>query len=708
MIAGILALSGCTDIGKGDGFANVDDQRLLEAAAHPEEWVTYGGTYDEQRYSRLDKINKENVDQLGVAWTYDLKTSRGVESTPIVVDGMMYVTGAWSIVSALDARTGEEKWVYDPKVPKDVNVKGCCDAVNRGVAVYGGKIFVGTFDGRLEALDAKTGKLLWSEVTVDQSKPYTITGAPRVVKGKVLIGNGGAELGVRGYVSAYDADDGKLAWRFYTTPNPKKAADGAASDEIFQQTANKTWGDDGAWTSEGGGGTVWDAIVYDDVNDQILIGVGNGSPWNDELRDPNSDGDNFFLSSIVALDANSGKYKWHFQTTPRDKWDYTATQTIILANLPLGENGASKRVVMQAPKNGYFYVLDAATGKYISGKAYAAQTWTTGLDANGRPIENPAARTISDAGHLNLPGPPGAHNWHPMAFNPDTGLAYIPMQEAAQFIQKQLPGSQGKSGWNVGYNMAAGLPLNLPKGVLAQIQDSYKGMLIAWDPVKQEARWTADLGGPANGGILTTKSGLVFQGTKMGLMRAYDAATGSQLWQMALNSGIASPPVTYMIDGEQYLAVTTGWGGAWALNNGHAWKENVAPDVGRVFVFKLGANGKVPDPLQMAADKSPKGPAFGDAGQIQLGYQRYAENCMVCHGPLVISSGVLPDLRWSHVAADKQLWQQVVIDGSLKAKGMVSFSNHLNPDEAEAIRAYALSQAWDAVANGDAKAPPGK
>ena len=400
---------------------------ILDAKNRPEVWLTYGGTYDEQRFSRLTQIGKDNVSQLGLAWSYDLSTSRGVEATPIIVDGVMYVTGAWSIVYALDAKTGEELWVYDPEVSGEDAAKGCCDVINRGVAVHEGKVLVGVFDGRLEALNAKTGEVEWSTLTVDKSKPYTITGAPRVVKDMVLIGNGGAELGVRGYVSAYDVNTGELIWRFYTTPNPQKQPDGAASDAIFAEMANDSWGDDGAWTTDGGGGTVWDSIVYDDVNDQILAGVGNSSPYNDKIRDPNSDGDNLFVSSILALDADTGAYKWHFQTTPRDKWDYTATQTIILAELPLGENGADRRVVMQAPKNGFFYVLDAKTGEFISGEKFEPNmSWATGLDENGRPIENPASRDTSGDGFLAIPAPAGAHNWHPMAYNPQTGLVYIP------------------------------------------------------------------------------------------------------------------------------------------------------------------------------------------------------------------------------------------------------------------------------------------
>ena len=425
--------------GKTTPFAAIDESRLLNASATPEEWLTYGGTYDEQRYSRLTGITTENIGELGVAWTYDLATARGVESTPIIVDGVMYVTSAWSMVYALDARTGEEKWVFDPEVDRARGVSACCDVVNRGVAVWDGKIYVGTIDGRLIALDAETGDKVWETVTVNQSKPYTITGAPRIVRGKVLIGNGGAEFGVRGYISAYNAGTGKLAWRFYTAPNPAKQPDGAASDAIYESVANDTWGDEGAWVTDGGGGTVWDAIIYDSVNDLVIFGVGNGSPWNRDIRDP-SGGDNFFLSSIVAVRPDTGEYVWHYQTTPGESWDYTATQSLILADLQLADEVSPRRVVMQAPKNGFYYVLDAATGTFISGDAFVPVNWASGIDEDGRPIENPEIRDLATP-FLQIPGPMGAHNWHPMAYSPQTGLAYIPAQEVPQvYLEDQRAG----------------------------------------------------------------------------------------------------------------------------------------------------------------------------------------------------------------------------------------------------------------------------
>jgi quinohemoprotein ethanol dehydrogenase len=699
----LVLLAACGRDGKAagpEGFAAVDTARISTASA-ADEWLTYGGTYDEQRHSKLDQINKENVSQLGVAWTYDLATNRGVESTPIVVDGVMYVTSAWSVVYALDAKTGAEKWVYDPAVDRTVGVKACCDVVNRGVAVYDGKVYVGVIDGRLEALNAKTGEVVWSKVTVDQTKPYTITGAPRVVNGKVLIGNGGAELGVRGYLSAYDTGSGDLVWRFYTVPNPTKQPDGAASDDAFVKVGNVTWGDEGAWTTDGGGGTVWDSIVYDEVNNQIIFGVGNGSPWNRTFRDP-SGGDNLFLSSIVAVDADTGTYKWHFQTTPGDNWDYTATQTIILADLPLGEGGAKRRVAMQAPKNGFFYVVDAATGKYVSGDAYVPVNWATGLDANGRPIEVAAARYAKEP-FQQTPGPLGGHNWQPMAYNPDLGLAYIPAQEIPQAYAEDPRFASRPTGWNTGIDFSAGVPPIAPPEVAKMLRASLKGRLIAWDPVARKARWTVEHENAWNGGVLSTAGGLVFQGRLTGDFSAFDAATGDKLWTYQLKSGGASGPGTYMIDGEQYVTITTGWGSAFALAAGFGFDEKVSSSVGKVVTFKVGGTKEIADTGLTPIEALPKGDAFGSLAMISEGTVHYARNCAVCHGPLAVSSGVLPDLRWSMITGNKDAWKGAVLDGNLSANGMVSFSEYLTPDEAEAIRAYVLTQAHTAVKAGGGK-----
>lgn len=676
--------------------ASVNSAAIENAAATPEVWLSYGGTYDEQRHSGLTSINKSNVSDLGVAWTYDLATSRGVEATPIVVDGVMYVTSAWSVVYALDAKTGEEKWVFDPEVDRSRGAYACCDVVNRGVAIWEGKVFVGTIDGRLIAVDSETGDVLWDKLTVDLSKPYTITGAPRVVKGKVLIGNGGAELGVRGYVSAYDVDSGELDWRFYTTPNPDKSPDGAASDSVFAEMANESWGDDGAWTTSGGGGTVWDSIVYDQVNDLIIFGVGNGSPWNRDFRDP-AGGDNLFLSSIVAVKPETGEYVWHFQTTPGDNWDYTATQTIILADLPLGENGAMRRVAMQAPKNGFFYVLDAATGEFISGDGFVPQSWTTGLDENGRPIEVASARYANDV-VFQFPGPLGAHNWHPMAFNPTEGLAYIPAQEIPQALSRDNRFQDETSRWNTGANFDAGNPPEVSGELLSGLRKLLKGRLIAWDPVAREPRWTVEHPTAWNGGVLSTEGGLVFQGRLDGTFAAYDAATGDMLWSQSVKSGAASGPGTFEIEGEQYVTITTGWGSAYGLVLGID-VEGAAPTVGKVVTFKLGGTAEIPDVDAPLIPREPATESFGDQAMLTTGRIQFARNCGVCHGLLAVSSGILPDLRWSPISGDADAWNQIVLEGALAGNGMLGFSDLLSKEDSEAIRAYVVYRAHESVAD---------
>ena len=396
------------------------------------DWSNIGFDAKEQRYSPLEQINDGNVDELGIAWFKDLPDARGQEATPIEVDGKLYISTAWSKVFAYDAKTGEELWSYDPGVDGAKAVDACCDVVNRGVAINRGKLFFGTIDGRLIALDANTGARLWETQTTDNSKPYTITGAPRVVKNMVIIGNGGAEFGVRGYVSAYDASDGNLKWRFYTVPNPEGKPDGAASDEIFEKAANATWGDGGNWRESGGGGTVWDSIVYDEDLDQLYFGVGNGNPWNHGLRS-GGEGDNLFLSSIVAVNPDTGKYLWHYQETPAESWDYTATQHIIQAEMPI--DGKMRKVLYHAPKNGFFFVIDRLDGTLISAEPFVEGiNWATGYDMKtGRPIENPDARFYKTGKpFIAIPGALGAHNWHPMSYNPNTGLVYIPAQQIPQ------------------------------------------------------------------------------------------------------------------------------------------------------------------------------------------------------------------------------------------------------------------------------------
>ena len=677
--------------------ARTDTQRIIAADTEPGSWLTHGRTYGEQRFSPLTKVSTETVGRLGLAWTYELKTNRGAQATPLVADGVMYVTSAWSLVYALDAMTGQERWVYDPKVDHAVGAKACCDVVNRGVALHDGKVFVGVIDGRLVALDAKTGSVAWETVTVDQSQPYTITGAPRAANGLVYLGNGGAEYGVRGYISAYETGTGKLRWRFYTVPgDPSKGPDNTASDPIMARAA-ATW--NGQWWTLGGGGTVWDAIVYDADFNQLIVGVGNGSPWNQQVRSPGG-GDNLFLSSIVALDAATGVYKWHYQTTPGDTWDYTATQPIVLAELLI--DGKPRKVAMQAPKNGFFYVVDRENGKLISAQPFLPMqpakdtpaglpiSWAYAVDrASGRPVENPEAR-YRGAAALVRPGPSGAHNWHPMSFSPQTGLVYLPAQDMA-FGYAHDPVAVARPGFsNLGLTID---PLPDDAAVRAAIKSASKGMLLAWDPIAQREVWRSDRRGPWNGGTLATAGGLVFQGTGDGQFLALDAATGKTLWSTDNQAATLAGPVSYEIGGEQYIAVLGGYGGSFFLIEGFVAAAEGHALNGRVYVFKLGGTSSRPV-LNLQKPPMLKPPAIRvSADSYKRSAQLYERNCTVCHGVAAITGGVLPDLRRSIRLQDAVAWRRAVVDGELAPLGMPRFGKYVSSEDAELIRAYVARQA---------------
>ena len=687
-LAIIVALSGllaaCGQGGSGGKDGNVDGARITAANGNGD-WLSVGRTYDEQRFSPLTKVDTKSIGQLGLAWYHEFDTDRGQEATPVIVDGVMYTTTAWSKVFAFDAKTGAEKWSYDPKVDGSKGYDACCDVVNRGVAVWKGKVYFGTLDGRLIALDAGTGKPVWSTQTTDNSQPYTITGAPRIIKDKVMIGNGGAEYGVRGYLSAYDAATGKMVWRFYTTPNKDGKPDGAASDKVMAEKGNATWFGNG-WKETGGGGTVWDSMAYDPELDILYAGVGNGSPWNRIMRSDDK-GDNIFLSSILALKPDTGEYVWHYQTTPGESWDYTATQHIILADLTV--DGAPRKVLMQAPKNGFFYVLDRATGALISAKNFVPVTWATGVDPKtGRPIENPAAR-YQKTPALQFPGPLGAHNWHPMSFNPKEGLVYIPAQ-LDPFAYTNLPGYKHKQGgWNLGLDfLANAFPDD--KAQLKGLKAMFRGQLIAWDPVAQKARWTVEHPYFWNAGILSTAGGLVFQGNGEGQLVAYNAADGTKLWSYKTENGIVAAPSTYEIDGEQYVAVMVGYGGG-APTSASAVLRDRPRLPGRLMVFKLG--GKVqakPYDIPQVASLDLKG--VTSTGDTKAGFAVYHNNCQVCHGPSV-SGSFLPDLKKSQMLLTADNWKSVVLDGAKKANGMASFARFMSPKDAEDVRAYVLSEA---------------
>ena len=702
VFAGVLiALAGCgqqSPKSKGpqiashtySGPADVDGARIQGADAEPGNWMSYGRTYSEQRFSPLDKITDANAGKLGLAWYYDLDTSRGQEATPIVVDGVMYVSTAWSKVKALDARSGALLWAYDPKVDGSWGAKACCDVVNRGVAVWKGKVYVGTLDGRLIALDAKTGNVAWSQQTTDPSKPQTITGAPRVVKGKVIIGNSGSEFNVRGYISAYDADTGKLVWRFYTVPGQPGHPDGAASDSILAKVSN-TWR--GEWWRNGGGGTVWDAIVYDPETDLLIFGTDNGDPWNKNYRSPGKS-DDLFLTSLVAVRPDTGQYVWHYQLNPGDEWDYSATQHIILADLNIG--GQPRKVLMQAPKNGFFYVIDRTNGKLISAKNFAPQSWAKGIDLNtGRPVENPGIRYTDTGKAVTMtPGPHGAHSWMPMSFDPKTGLVYIPVQEAGYTYIPDKAWTHSPMGTNMALDMAANSMPQDP-AVKTQVMDSLKGYVVAWDPINQKEVWRVGLAGPWNGGVVTTAGGLMAEGNASGEFAVYRADNGHKLWSFDAQGPVMAGPITYSVDGEQYIAVLSGWGGTYPLVSGIvAHKSGNVNNASRVLVFKLGGTAKLP--AKRPAAPKVLNPPLENASleTVDRGFHLYSRYCNSCHGDAVVAAGITPDLRYSPVVATDAFYD-VVLGGLLKDNGMVSWSPVLTHQDADAIRAYIIHRAHE-------------
>ncbi|MCV0394411.1 MAG: PQQ-dependent dehydrogenase, methanol/ethanol family [Rhizobiaceae bacterium] len=663
----------------GPPVTEVTGDRIVNADQEPGNWLSHGRTYSEQRYSPLDQITTDNVGELGLGWFADLPERRGIEATPIVVDGRMYVSSAWSNVYAFDAKTGEPLWSWDAGVPKIKGKDACCDVVNRGVAAWGNNIYVATIDGRLVALDAGTGETVWDKNTIDPDWPYTITGAPRAADGKIVIGNAGAELGVRGYVTAYDAETGDQLWRFYTVPgDPSKGFENAA-----MEMAAETW--TGEWWKYGGGGTVWDSIVYDPEQDYFYLGVGNGAPWNRDIRSPDG-GDNLFLSSIVAVKADTGEYVWHYQGTPGDTWDFTATQQIMMLDLEI--DGEMRKTLVQAPKNGFFYVIDRTNGELISANGYVPQTWTSGIDMEtGRPIETEGARYPNpDEPTLVFPSPFGGHNWHPMAYSPQTNLVYFSAQEIPFVFRKDTEFEFAQGRWNLGTRFEySSLPEDPAE--VAKLLPLLKGRLLAWDPVKNEEAFHVEHPGPWNGGVLATAGGLVFQGTPGGEFAAYDAANGDKLWSTQTNTGVVAGPVSYAVDGEQYIAVTVGWGTVFGLIVPGAQEPR-----SRVLVFRIGGEETLPASEMAAAEWPELEEVSASAEAIAHGKSLYLTQCFMCHGDAAMSGGVLPDLRMAQPEVHA-IWNEIVLDGGFNEKGMPSFGDVMSPDDAQAIRQYILARA---------------
>ena len=664
----------------------------------PDNWLVAGRDYGDTRYSPLRDINDQTVKRLGLAWYYDFDTHRGQEATPVAVDGILYTSSAWSKVQAFRAATGTLLWQFDPKVPGSVAAHVCCDVVNRGVAVWQGRVYVGTLDGRLIALDAKSGKPVWSVLTVDPQRPYAITGAPLIAEGKVIIGNAGAEFGVRGYVTAYDARTGQQAWRFFVVPgNP--ALDFESPE---MRRAAQTWS--GEWWKDGGGGTVWNSLSYDPELGLVYLGTGNASPWSGPVGG-GARGDALYTASIVALHVSDGRYAWHYQTTPGDIWDYDADQSLTLTTLRI--NGADRKVILQANKNGYFYVLDRATGELLSAKNFVPVNWSTGVDLkSGRPEVVPEAHYDS-TGKLwvAMPGGLGGHNWPPMSYSPGTGLVYIPAQEIPFPFLKDKDFEPEPVGVNMGVDLDK---TSLPQDdkIKAAILGSLKGFLQAWDPIGQREVWRADHAGPWNGGLLSTAGNLVFQGTAAGELIAYRASDGAKLWLFPTQTGVIAAPMTFAVNGRQYLSILVGWGGVFPLVAGElAYKSGRLPNRSRLLTFALDGKATLPAAHEPAASLSPPPATVEPPELVAAGSKDYARYCGSCHGDAAYSGGLVPDLRHSRALADDDLWRAVLMDGALAAEGMVAFGPSLGAERLAAVRAYLISRAQQSQTSDKPKEP---
>ena len=658
----------------GEVTRQVNDSFLRRNARSTPDWPSHGLDAAETRHSKLQQITAANVKDLGLVWSYDLASTRGVEATPLVVDGIMFVTASWSVVHAIDVRTGQRLWTYDPQVPREAGYKGCCDVVNRGVALHEGKVFVASYDGRLIALDAATGHKLWEQDTItDRRFSYTITGAPRVVKGLVVIGNGGAEYGVRGYVTAYDARTGAQKWRWFTVPgDPSKPFE----DESMARAA-KTWDPAGRWWEAGGGGTAWDAMAYDPELNLLYVGTGNGSPWARSKRSP-AGGDNLYLASIVALNPDTGKYVWHYQETPGDNWDFTSTQPMILADLRI--DGRARKVLMHAPKNGFFFVIDRRNGQFISARNFVDVNWATGYDKAGRPIETALAR-VADRPREIIPSAYGARNWHSMSFNPQTGLVYMPVQGVPISLVDNKdwkfnavrPGEPHSGmGWNTAMFANVEPPTSKPFG-----------RLIAWDPVKQAPAWAVEHVSPWNGGTLSTAGNLVFQGTADGRFVAYQATTGEKLWETPTGTGVVAAPVTYLVDGKQYVSIAVGWGGVYGI----AQRATDRQGPGTVYTFALGGQAQPPAFVAYRMSQLVEGVQY-DPAQVPEGTALYVSHCVFCHGvPGVDRGGNVPNLGYMDANYIQNL-DQFVFKGPATARGMPDFTGKLSAEDVQKIKAF--------------------
>ncbi|HVW70656.1 MAG TPA: PQQ-dependent dehydrogenase, methanol/ethanol family [Steroidobacteraceae bacterium] len=655
------------------------------------QWPVGGRTFEEQYFSPLRQIDTQTVQRLGFAWEFrDFvvrgRTHRGVQSTPLFVDGVLYFSGPWGVAYAVDAHTGKSLWSYDPQPDGQYARSTCCDVVNRGLALWKGRVYTASLDGYLSALDAKTGRLLWrADTFVDRKGNYTSTGAPRIAGNNVVIGNAGAEFGIRGYVSAYDLVDGHLVWRFWSVPGDPARGPDENPDVTF---ARKSWAADTRWDL-GGGGSAWDSMVYDPALGLIYLGLGNGDPHPRWERSPGG-GDNLFVSSIVAVAANTGRVKWYYQETPGDSWDYDATAPIVLADLRWG--GQLRHVLMQAAKNGIFYVIDRAKGELLEANPFTTVTWTDGIDLKtGRPRQRAGADYSRDP-RIVWPSGAGGHGWQPMSFNPGTGLVYVPVYDApmkfrTEPVLQTAPGllNQGEAGSFPPFNSAADRD-----ELQHEPTPKVEGRLKAWDPQCGCARWISPPLPFGNGGTLSTAGNLVFQGASDGTLSAYDALSGRLLKRVATGTAILAAPMSYQLDGVQYVAVLAGAGGPQA--------SRFAPDVAaahyenyeRLLVFKLDGTS-VPLPQQRPpAVPQPTPPAIAaDAATLEQGARLFHLHCERCH----VIGGALaayPDL-WNMAPGTLNSFDRILLQGLFRYAGMADFSDVLSSADVAALKAFIVS-----------------
>ena len=711
-----ISLAACDQSpSKTDNKINIGDintERLINSDQEPGAWLTGGRDYQQSYFSPLKTINKNNVNQLGFAWEYEIDTTHGFQATPTVVDGIMFSSGPKGAVYALNAKTGEQRWHFEPAIDDSVMAKLCCGPVNRGLVVWQGLVYVASLDGYLYALNADTGSVVWKVDTLtDRTRGYSITGAPYIAKDVVVIGNSGAELDARGYVTAYDINTGEQRWRFFTVPGHP--------DKEFEHPelaiAATTWDPNSLW-EVGLGGTVWDGMAYDPHLNQLYIGTGNGVPHPRKLRSP-AGGDNLFLSSIIAINPDTGRMQWYYQTTPEDNWDFTATQKMILADLTL--SGEVRQVIMQAPKNGFFYVLDRKTGELIAADPYVQVTWASHIDKQtGRPVETGQGEYF-DEPKLVFPSWFGGHNWQPMSYSPDTGLVYIPAIEMpVVFTTPKQPFNYQKGGFNLSLmgifpiagplGMDSEVASNLPPlEILAKGQPdpTPRGFLKAWNPITQRVEWQIDTSGPwaghpsatwNGGGVMSSAGGLVFQGRATGELAILDAKTGKQLHSIEVGTGMVAAPMTYSIEGEQYVAIMAGVGGSMARTHSPGSAAYRYGNQGRIVVFKLGG-GSVPlrpeVVHQQSGMSSPPVTRRGTLEQRDQGSDLFQRNCSKCH--LNTGEGGIPDLRKMNGQTHTE-FMDIVLNGTRANRGMGSFARQLSAEQVDAIQVYLIDLAWQA------------